>query len=271
MYLIVVDYFSRYAEIAKLSSTTSTSIINNLKSIFSRHGIPETVISDNGPQYASAEFREFASKYNFSHVTSSPLYARSNGEAERAVQSCKNILRKAEDPHLAMLVYRTTPLTGRLSPSELLMGRKLRTCLPKHPIQLQPTSVNHEHFQDLDSKQKLATKHNHDLRHRVKTLQQLNPGDSVWLNKSESKVVRKADAPRCYIVNTPNGEVRRNRSDLRKIPTPETSRDKVCDSEFNQNTDCNITPQCLPGTPNRQTDTKTRVGRISRPPQRLDL
>ena len=51
-YLLVVDYFSRYPEIAKLSSTTSPATISVLKSIFARHGITETLWSDNGPQYA---------------------------------------------------------------------------------------------------------------------------------------------------------------------------------------------------------------------------
>jgi hypothetical protein len=50
-YLLVVDYFSRYPEIAKFTSTTSLAVINVLKSIFARHGIPEVIRSDNGPQY----------------------------------------------------------------------------------------------------------------------------------------------------------------------------------------------------------------------------
>jgi hypothetical protein len=58
-YLLAVDYYSRYPEVVKLNSTTSSSIISALKSIFSQHGIPETVISDNGPQYSSLEFAEF--------------------------------------------------------------------------------------------------------------------------------------------------------------------------------------------------------------------
>ena len=59
-YLVVVDYFSRYPEVIKLKSTTSTAIVEALKSIFSRHGIPETVVSDNRPQYTSQEFANFA-------------------------------------------------------------------------------------------------------------------------------------------------------------------------------------------------------------------
>ena len=58
-----------------------------MKSVFSRHGIPDTVVSDNGPQYDSKEIKEFASLYGFNHVTTSPYYPQSNGFAERMVKS----------------------------------------------------------------------------------------------------------------------------------------------------------------------------------------
>ena len=73
-------------------------IINQTKSIFARHGIPATVISDNGPQYSSAAYAQFASEYGFSHITSSPLYPQGNGEAERAVRTIKELLGKKEIP-----------------------------------------------------------------------------------------------------------------------------------------------------------------------------
>ncbi|XP_021341384.1 uncharacterized protein K02A2.6-like [Mizuhopecten yessoensis] len=59
-FVVIVDYFSRYFEVSKLPSTTSNSVIAKLKDAFSRHDIPEKVISDNGPQYASEKFTEFA-------------------------------------------------------------------------------------------------------------------------------------------------------------------------------------------------------------------
>ena len=73
-YLLVVDYFSQYPEVVKLTNTTSSSVVHVLKSLFSRYGIPETVVSDNGPQYSSQEFAQFARAYNFSHITSSPYF-----------------------------------------------------------------------------------------------------------------------------------------------------------------------------------------------------
>ena len=119
-YLLMVDYYSRYIEIIKLDDTTSMGIINALKSIFARHGIPETVVSDNGPQYASQQFKNFASEYNFVSVTSSPRYAQGNGEAERAVRTVKNILTKSPDPYLGLLSYRNTPIQNGYSPTEFL-------------------------------------------------------------------------------------------------------------------------------------------------------
>ena len=71
--------FLRYPEVIKLTSTTSSAVITALKSIFSRHDIPEIVRSDNGPQYSSDLFAKFATSYDFKHVTSSPLFAQSTG------------------------------------------------------------------------------------------------------------------------------------------------------------------------------------------------
>ncbi|XP_062506255.1 uncharacterized protein K02A2.6-like [Corticium candelabrum] len=91
-YLLVVDYMSRYPEIVRPSDATSNIVIEHMKSFFSRHGIPEEVRSDNGPQYSSAAVAKFASKYKFSHITSSPLHPQSNGEAERKGRTVKSLL-----------------------------------------------------------------------------------------------------------------------------------------------------------------------------------
>ena len=88
-------YYSRYTEIAKLDSLTLEGVITHLNSIFARHGIPHTVISDNRHQYTSATF---ADQYGFCHITSSHRYPQANGEAERAVQTVTNLLKKSTDP-----------------------------------------------------------------------------------------------------------------------------------------------------------------------------
>jgi len=127
-YLILVDYYSGFVELDLLSTTTSKQVIVHCKSQFARYGIPDRLITDNGPQFSSDTFRQFASDYSFDHRTSSSHYPRSNGMAERAVQTVKNLLKKAildkRDPYLALLEYRNTPTSDTLgSPAQRLMGR----------------------------------------------------------------------------------------------------------------------------------------------------
>ena len=94
-YLLIVDYFTSYPEIAQLTGTTSSAIIANVKSIFARHGIPDTVITDNGSQFTSTEYRDFAKQWEFKHTTSSLLHPRANGKVERTVQTIKGLLKRA--------------------------------------------------------------------------------------------------------------------------------------------------------------------------------
>ena len=78
-FLIAVDYYSGYFEVQDLSHTTSSRVITVLKSGFARHGIPATMISDNGPHFNSEDFKSFSKEWDFHHITSSPYHAQSNG------------------------------------------------------------------------------------------------------------------------------------------------------------------------------------------------
>ncbi|XP_028417641.1 uncharacterized protein K02A2.6-like [Dendronephthya gigantea] len=134
-YLLLSDEYSKFPIVWKLNGTSSYAIINYLKSIFAEYGIPEKLVTDNGPQYASREFQQFAIVYGFQHTTSSPMYPQSNGSSERMVQTVKSILKKCDkdgtDPYLGLLAYRSSPVSHQLkSLSELLNSRKLRTTLP---------------------------------------------------------------------------------------------------------------------------------------------
>ncbi|XP_030846949.1 uncharacterized protein K02A2.6-like [Strongylocentrotus purpuratus] len=103
MFLIVEDYYSRWIEVKRLHGHTSEAVIKSLKEIFAVHGIPDVVISDNGPQFANETFQKFAEKYRFVHTTSSPRYPQANGEAERGVRTVKALLKKNDDIDLALL------------------------------------------------------------------------------------------------------------------------------------------------------------------------
>ena len=134
-YIIVVDYYSRWFDIKELSDESSHSVIKALKEVFATHGIPDVIMSDNGPQYSAEAFRQFAAAHHFTHVTSSPKFPQANGEVKRAICTAKSMLRKNEDIFSA---FRSTSLQNGYSPSELLMGRRLQMQLPTHPANLYP-------------------------------------------------------------------------------------------------------------------------------------
>ncbi len=212
-YMVVIDYMSNFPEVALLSGTSAKQVITHTKAIFARHGIPKVVISDNGPQFACQEFRDFAKAYEFEHVTSSPYYPQSNGMAEKGVQIAKRLLQKAmdtqSDPCLALLSYRTTPLDCGQSPAELLMNRKLRTRLPT-------VSAHKDTFVPSN---KSKQKYYYDKAAR--SLEPLQKDDVVRMRQGASWAVKaqvlEEVAPRSYKVITEQGYIyRRNRKDLLK-------------------------------------------------------
>ena len=218
-YLLVVDYFSRYPEIIQMTSTTSTSTINALKTIFSRHGIPEVVRSDNGPQYSSQEFVAFSEAYSFKHVTSSPLYPQSNGQAERTVQTVKKILRQSDDIYKDLLVYQSTPMPWcSLNPAELSMGRKLQTQLPLTDQQLIPQWSYLPDFRKINEQFKKRQERDYNRRHRAHDIPSLPDDSEVWVTSGDrpipGRVSISTDTPRSYLVETPSGQLRRNQQHL---------------------------------------------------------
>ena len=209
-YLLVADYLSRYPEVIKLTSTTGPSIVTALRAIFSRHGILEVLRTDNGPQYAAQEMAEFARQYGFQHVTSSPRYPQSNGFAERMVKTVKRLLKKSPDPYLAMMAYRATPMPWcGVSPSEMLMGRRIRTTLPQTVTQLVPKWPYLLEVCQKEQSFKEKQKEFYDRRHRVRDLPALPSETGVWVTSGtppvEGRIVGQAESPRSYLVETPSG------------------------------------------------------------------
>ena len=88
--------------------------------------VTQIVLSDNGPQYSAAVFKESATQYSFTHTTSKSQFPQANGADERAVHTIKDLLNKSDDPNLAILTWKSTPLENGYRPAELSMGRKLR-------------------------------------------------------------------------------------------------------------------------------------------------
>ena len=119
--------------------------------MFSEHGIPKVLHSDNSPQYASAQFADFCISWGITHKTSSLHYPQSNGFTEVCIKSVKHALQRANyssaNPHLALLALRATPINTKLpSPAELLYQCQLRTTIPAKICNSNP-SATHVHEQ----------------------------------------------------------------------------------------------------------------------------
>ncbi|XP_073967449.1 uncharacterized protein [Choristoneura fumiferana] len=208
-----------------MNAINAKSLINVLKPIFSRHGIPVILQSDNGPPFNSVEFRQFLQEWGIQHTTSSPHLPRSNGLAESGVKIIKRILMKCDesgsDPHLALLQYRITPRSNLPSPSQLLMSRSLRTQMPVVLEHLRPKLENKQEYSEKKTHSKQRQKFYFDKK--AKNLPDIHVGDLVWYKKNPqskwipAKVVNKCKEPRSFIVETEDGVTyRRNRQHLMK-------------------------------------------------------
>lgn len=252
-YLLVVDYYSKYVELEKLSyNTTSCNVVNVLKSLFARHGIPYTVVTDGGPQFTSSTFKSFAEMWNFNHVTSSPLYSQSNGMVERHIQTVKRLLKKAmeddKDIFLALLQYRNIPVINNFSPAQILMSRQTRqTLLPTNTEKLVPKLVNNRQL-EFKMKQRVTKQSDYyNRRQGVKELEPLHPGTnaqvqlkphSTW---TSCKVVTRIGKRRYKIKTYDDKYYVRNRRYIRpSVIKADYEQNKLCKKvRFANNTEVN--------------------------------
>ena len=149
-YLVLADRFSGWPTVQFCGGSTSSAskLVENLRSYFSMHGIPEEIATDGGSTYMAYETQKFLSDYGIRHRVSSVAYPHSNQRAELAVKSMKRLCRDntSRDGGLnndkflrAVMAYRNTPDrdTGR-SPAQVIFGRELRDFLPAPLRRYQP-------------------------------------------------------------------------------------------------------------------------------------
>ena len=134
----------------RLQSTDAGAVVKKLKSYFARHGSPCQLISDNGPQFAAAEFQRFTRAWEMEYRPTSPYNSKVNGKAEAAVKSAKRLLRKTvkggDDFYLGLLAEPSIPSQGvGSSPVQRLMNRRTRKLLSITGNLLEPRSFNTSH------------------------------------------------------------------------------------------------------------------------------
>ena len=217
MFLVVIDAYSKWLEVFPMSTTTSSATISQLRTLFARFGLPETLVSDNGPQLASTEFAEFCRGNGIHHVMVAPYHPSSNGMAERAVRVFKEGLKKQQSGSLTdrlakfLFHYWNTPhSTTGMTPAELLLGRKLRSRLDLIKPDLTNQVVRKQNKQ----------KAHHDQHARQRSFRE---GDSVYVKNHRdngkgawlSGHISKVTGPVSYVVVVEGQEMRCHQDHVR--------------------------------------------------------
>ena len=277
-YLVLVDAHTKWMDVQVMSSTTSAKTIEKLREIFSTHGLPLKIVTDNGSAFTSQEFRKFMEQNGIRHITSAPYHPSTNGLAERAVQTFKRAIERLSDLPIQerlskfLFTYRLTPhTTTGIAPAELLMGRRPRAALDN----LRPdVSQKVEHKQ---AKQKLS----HDSNAPLRTFQ---IGDAVFAENFTGKspkwisgVIAEVTGPLSYTVKFSDGTtVRRHVDSIRKRTCPDSSDKSSTVDPLAFPYPCvpNPTPAAPP--PERLHDpppnpTPRRSTRVRHPPERFGL
>jgi len=175
MFLVIIDAHSKWLEVLPVNSATTSATIELLWNVFITHGLPNTIVSDNGSVFTIDEFANFLEQNGIEHIHTSPYHSASNGLAERSVQTFKMGLKRITEGSLQsrlnsfLFQYRlTSQTTTGLSPAELMFGCRLRS----HLDLLMPSIAAQVNVKQQQQKS------NHDASHK---LREFEVGDIVYV------------------------------------------------------------------------------------------
>ena len=191
---VMIDLLSRWPEVTVVHSTSFDKLQDKLEDIFALHGVPETVTSDNGPPYQSQDWKEFAKQMGFKPIFVSPEHPEGNGVAERfmatLVKTTHAAISENKDPKLEikrrLLNYRNTPhpSTGEC-PSQLMMGRMIRTRIPRVIKSIPTTTLEKARKKDVETRELRKQKYDKRKTARDKDIKE---GDQVLLSQRKTTV-----------------------------------------------------------------------------------
>ena len=219
-FLVIVDAHSKWPEIMRMKSTTASATVQVTRETFARFGLPEQVVTDNGPQFASAEFAGFLRANGIQHIRVAPYHPASNGLAERMVQTFKRSLQASAGTGVTvgerladfLLRYRTTPhaVTGQ-TPTSLLLQYECRTRLTLIHPDLNSTVLNKQskqvagHWREFYAGERVAVRDVRALR---------------WLFGT----VVERTGPKSYVIQLEDGRVwKRHVDHLRRSEVAESA------------------------------------------------
>ncbi|XP_054279908.1 uncharacterized protein K02A2.6-like [Macrosteles quadrilineatus] len=179
-YLILVDAFSKWVDVIQTKTTTSTWTVQELQKIFSTFGFPHILVSDNGRQFVSQEFKNFMNECGIIHRTTAPYHPNSNGQAERYVQTVKKALKSMEGEkgtlqnkiQRLLMQLRQSPNSTGTSAYHLMFGRSVRTNLAIIVPTLEPNKYQKKGVQ-------VGIKRNFKVGDKVQAREYVN-GSSKW-------------------------------------------------------------------------------------------
>ena len=250
--LVMVDTCSRWPEVHIVKSTTSTVIIKRMKTAFATHGIPEEIVTNNGPQFISTEFTSYLSSCGIKHRRVTPYWPQANLEVERFNRTIEKVIRAAhlegnnwkEELDVFLMNYRSIPHCTTGQPSALLFGRNIQNKIPTLPPS-SPTDEIPEAVLQQDCEKKERMKSYADERGHA-SVSDIKEGDTVLLKQPRATKLSTTYDPKPYIVEKKKGsssllkrpdepQIMRNESMARKIPNEQetTENPEHCISERN--------------------------------------
>ena len=224
-YLLIVDTFSKHPFVYKIHCRTTDSIIQHLQVFFLQYGIPQHFFSDNGPHFSSDPFLQFISSHAMDHITSSPLYPRSNGFIERQLKTIKTSLTTTQSSNISIYHLLQTLHSTPIGPKLLSPCKIPFNCTNTRPVQ-PPTPIDLEHVRDYLITKRLTQKHYYHKRHNTRPLPDLNPRQDILFlspvdqtSYLEGTIVSQTNTPRSYLIKGQGHRYRHNIQYIRPINT----------------------------------------------------
>jgi len=203
---VLVDSYTKFPEVVITKDMSAETVKTVLQSIFSRFGIPQCLVSDNGPAFISISLQNWLRNIGCRQLTIAPYHPQSNGLAERFVRTIKQQLKETGGEELQntinkfLFCYRNTQHnTTGFTPTELMFNRKIRTshtvfCEPKEAWIFDPLKKQYgmaEVIGDLGNVMKVVRKEDGTITKRHLDQIKFNPTSDQFNNLRRSTRIRK--------------------------------------------------------------------------------
>lgn len=252
--MVDCDARTKWLEAIRIGLITADATIEALRTIWATHGLPEQIVSDNGPPYSSAAFNQYCQSRGITHTTIAPYKPQSNGCAERAVRTFKEGVKRMQDEGFKqnnavrqfLLRYRVTPhpATG-LSPAEMMFQRRIRTLLDvSHP---NPNLQKGEEKKEVQKRYMERTKRNYD--HGKIKEKRFGIGDNIYArnyaegNKWVPGRITQQIGRAMFLVKTERGTWKRHLDQLKR---------NVSDADYESDTESETSELFVPRENNRK-------------------